>query len=86
VTTPAAEQAEELQRQSDLKKEQAFKEFLQQPLTCMAISMMPPGETQDALKSLLQATFNEGFRSGSGDMLRGMLGVLIPTLKRKDKE
>jgi len=63
-------------RSETLKKEQ-FEKWLSEPMVRMGLSMVPPGDKQEVLKTLLQSAFNTGFNTGTGDMIRTMLEMIM---------
>ena len=47
-------------------REEGFAKFMEKPETKLMISLIPPSETQEAVRTLAQAAFNYGHEVGQG--------------------
>jgi hypothetical protein len=54
-----------------------FSNWLSQPTTRFMMSMIPAGEKQEALQTLLQAAYDGGFNSGSSLVAVSFLTEMI---------
>lgn len=68
---------------TEARKKEGFEEFLLEPLVRLALSNIPPGEHQDTLRMLLQASFNKGFSCGQCDMGMDITDSLLKQAKKK---
>lgn len=64
---------EQLKAKEDSDKSKGFDSFMARPTTRLLLSMIPAGEHQDALRTLLREAFDTGWGHGSGSMLGIML-------------
>lgn len=72
-----SDEAKALEARNDAKKDQAFDIWMRDPLTRMALSMVPGGEHPEALRMLLRSAFDRGFGVGVGEILGDVLERII---------
>ena len=72
-----ADKAAEFERRAEAQKKDALTKWQDEPMVRMGLSMIPPGDHQDALKMLLHSAFNAGFAAGSGNMLSTVVEAII---------
>ena len=61
----------------DAAKNESFARFLEDPMTKLAVSMIPPADNPDVFKMLLQSAFEAGYSHGSGSVLSSFLEVML---------
>lgn len=71
------EQAQARQEKSDARKAKWFDEFLAKPSTKLILSLVPPSEHDEALRTLLSEAFDAGFTTGVGDALSAVAEALL---------
>lgn len=67
----------EFEAEQKLLRKEGYSLFMDQPATRMMLSMIPPGEKQDVLETLLQETYNSGFSCGSATALISVMDSMI---------
>lgn len=70
---------DERQKEVESDRKRGFEDFINNPLTRMMMSQIPPGEHPEALRMLLQAAYESGF--GSGGVV-AVLGLLMEVSKK----
>jgi hypothetical protein len=65
------------------RKKDGFARFMDQPATRMLVSMIPAGEKQEVLQTLLQETFNSGFNAGTGDATSDIIEALFKGMEKR---
>ena len=65
------------------QKKEAFARFMDQPSTRMMVSMIPPGEKQEVMGTLLQETFNAGWGGGAGNTAGSFLDAILKGMDKK---
>jgi hypothetical protein len=78
-----SDEVKALEAQNEAKKNQTFEAWMSEPMTRMALSMIPAGEHPDTLRVLLRTAFDRGFAVGVGEILTDVLGKI---LRRKEGE
>lgn len=58
-------------------KDAAFASFLDMPTTKFVLSFIPPGKEEDAVKTVLRASFDAGFGCGAGFFMTDLLKTLM---------
>lgn len=56
---------------------EALDSFFDNPATKLMLSIIPPGDNPDALRTLIESAFNAGYASGQACVLIGMLEEVI---------
>lgn len=79
--TMAEREAKEVQ-----KRREGFSKWLEQPATKMMMSMIPPGEHPDAMKTLLQSTYEQGWSNGSGACTGDFLEAILKGMDNDKRE
>ena len=72
---------QELDAKTVTGKKDGFAKFLEDPMVRMGMSMIPPGDKQEALSMLLQSAFNCGYDHGAAMVAVSMVEALL-----KDKK
>lgn len=67
------------------QRKDAFARFMDQPATRMMVSMIPAGEKQEVLETLLQETFNYGFNCGSGNAMGEVVEALFKNMDKRSR-
>jgi hypothetical protein len=62
-------------------KEKGFADFMAKAETKLLVSMVPPMENPDLMKTLLRAAFDAGHGSGQGNILVEMLTAMVKAPK-----
>lgn len=63
-------------------KDEAFAKFIEEPMTQLAMAMIPPAENPDVFRMLLKAAFDAGHNNGGGDVLGDLLDVMLKEKKK----
>ena len=70
----------------DAARASAFQEFMSNPSTKLAITMIPTSETApEALQVLLDASFQAGYKTGSGDVAGEMIEAIISGMEKSGR-
>lgn len=77
----AREEAVKVAREWDAVRDDDFESWIGDPLTRITLSLIPQGENADALKVLVRAAFNAGFRSGTGTAMASMARRILDARK-----
>lgn len=72
-----------IQAREATAKKKGFDQFMTQPTTRMMISMIPAGEKQEVLETLLFETYNAGFNSGVGTTAGNFLEAILTNMEKK---
>lgn len=72
----------ELEAKEKQDKKDGFAKWMDQPATRMMLSMIPPGEKQEVLGTLLQETYSAGYSNGAG---RATVSFVEAIFKNMDK-
>lgn len=76
ITRDQAEQAMKASRKA------AFQRFMDQPVTRMMVSMVPPTPNNpELLETLLEATFERGFGVGTAEVSLMLIGRMVEGTK-----
>ena len=67
----------EIESQSIAARKTAFEAFMSQPTIRLLTSMIPAGDHQDTLNTLLQESFNSGWNNGSGNLAATFLKAML---------
>jgi len=78
-----SDEAKALEARNNGKKDEAFDVWMSDPLTRMALSMIPGGEHPEALRMLLRSAFDRGFAVGAGEILGDLLGRILSKEDRR---
>ena len=70
---------ERFDAEREAAEEEGFQDFMQAPLTRLALSLIPPGEHQDTLALLLRAAFNAGAGTGGAGVMR----MVVSSIREK---
>lgn len=62
-----------------------FSRFLEQPMTKLALSMMPRAEPQELTTTLLMAAFKSGMNAGEATCAEDLVGILTKLKKEMGK-
>lgn len=62
-----------------------FAKFLEQPMTKLVLSMMPPAEPQELTTTLLKATFKAGMAAGEASCSEDLTQLLLKLKKEIGK-
>lgn len=73
------ERAEEDARE----KNEAFEKFLSNPTTQLLISLIPPSQTEDAVKTVLLTAFDAGYSIGLGRAVKGIIKAMMSKEERR---
>lgn len=77
ATNPEEKQA--VRRRS---KEEAFAKFIEEPMTQLAMAMIPPAENPDVFRMLLRASFDAGHNNGGADIVGDLLDAMLKDKKK----
>lgn len=72
--------------QDDLAKKEGFSTWMNQPATRMMLSMIPPADKAEVIKTLLQETFNAGYIRGAAQTAVGLLTAMFKRMDKDHKE
>lgn len=75
----------EMEAKDKIAKRDGFAKWMDQPATRMMLSMIPPGEKQEVLETLLQETFNAGYQTGSGQMILSVFESMMSKERREPR-
>lgn len=67
--------------QSIERKRRAFQRFMDEPMTKLAISMLPEPDNKDILPNLLRSAFDVGHGAGAGEIAVAMLTAVLESKK-----
>lgn len=81
---PTTAEREAKEREEKARQKEAFHRFMEQPMTKMAVSMIPAGENKETLITLLETTFDVGVHHGAGSTMMTVLDAFFTNKDRKD--
>lgn len=73
---------EEKQAARRRSKEEAFAKFIEEPMTKLAMAMIPPADNPDVFLMLLKATFDAGHNNGASDIVGDLLDAMTKDKKK----
>lgn len=73
--------AKDAERRANMK--QSFEAFLDNPMVRMTMATIPPGSNPEALRMLLQSTFDAGYQTGG---VVAVLDLMLEMAKKKGME
>jgi hypothetical protein len=71
------QQIEEQERKSAERRDRDFGAWMDEPMTRMCISTIPPAERPEALSLLLKAAFDRGFQAGQANMITSVVDQML---------
>ena len=69
--------------EDEREKNESFKKFLADPTTQLLISLIPPSQTEDAVKTVLLAAFSAGYSTGLGCAVKGIIKAMMSKEERR---
>lgn len=75
--------AMEMEAKDKSDRKEGFARWMDQPATRMMLSMIPPGDKQEVLETLLQETYNAGFGAGSGKTAGSFLEAILKGMDKR---
>lgn len=67
-------------KQAEEKRNREFDDFLHKDQTKFLMSLIPPSDNPDTLRTSLRAAFDAGYGAGIGEMV----GMIVGSLKNKE--
>jgi len=74
---------EELQQKANQRKRRDFDAWMNEPMTRMCLSTIPPAERPEALELLLKSAFDKGFTSGQSEILASFVEHMVAKPRRE---
>lgn len=71
--------AKRMESKSNAMKEEGFKRWMDMPETRVLVSLIPPNEHADLVRTILQAAYNSGFATGQ-------IGTIMEVLMLSGRE
>jgi len=71
---------EEARRKAQQARQESLTSFLARPETKLMISMIPPGNPQEVLNTLIESAYNDAFDTGCSTVGSMMMDVMLQKL------